>query len=134
MKTEELRDRLYDLAAETANLSDMVLPLVGVLDGLKVEGESKMDAERLSNSFCLVSTYLQRISRELDLLSMPFEKNNLEIIRKAKKLSLDELSDLSGIPCEKLQSIELGEETILSSQQMVKLAEVLHVMPSDIFG
>jgi len=134
MKTEELRDRVSDMAAETANLSDMVLSLVGVLDGLKVEGESKMDAERLSNSFCLVSTYLQRISRELDLLSMPFEKNNLEIIRKAKKLSLDELSDLSGIPCEKLQSIELGEETILSSQQMVKLAEVLHVMPSDIFG
>lgn len=133
MKTEELRDRVSDMAAETANLSDMVLSLVGVLDGLKVEGESKMDAERLSNSFCLVSTYLQRISRELDLLSMPFEKNNLEIIRKAKELSLDELSDLSGIPCEKLQSIELGEETILSSQQMVKLAEVLHVMPSDIF-
>lgn len=133
MKTEELRDRVSDMAAETANLSDMVLSLVGVLDGLKVEAESKLDAERLSNSFCTVSTYLLRISRELDYLSMPFEKNNLEVIRKAKGLTLDELSDLSGIPCEKLQSIELGEETTLSSQQMVKLAEVLHVMPSDIF-
>ena len=134
MKTEELRDRVSDMAAETANLSDMVLSLVGVLDGLKVEAESNLDAELLSNSFCTVSTYLLRISRELDYLSMPFEKNNLEVIRKAKGLTLDELSGLCGIPCEQLQSIELGEETILSSQQMVKLAEVLHVMPSDIFG
>ena len=133
MKTEELRDRVSDMAAETANLSDMVLSLVGVLDGLKVEAESNLDAELLSNSFCTVSTYLLRISRELDSLSMPFEKNNLEIIRKAKGLSLDELSGLCGIPCEQLQSIEQGEETILNSKQMVKLAEVLHVMPSDIF-
>ena len=61
-------------------------------------------------------------------------KSRLQEVRELRGMSLEELSERSGIPCETLQKIESGKEVSLNSRLIAKLSGLLEVMPSLIFS
>lgn len=60
-------------------------------------------------------------------------KNRLKEFREECGISQEKLSEMSGLSRTTLSKIENNEEVSVNTRTIVKLAEVLHVNPSEIF-
>lgn len=117
-----------DIALELHCLSAMTQ----VLSQAFADG-GRPDPELVESSFYGLSLQLERLSDEVSDLQFPQTTNRLREIREASGLSRNDLEKLTGIPCDVLWKIEKGEQLVLNSKQVVKLAEALQVKASEIF-
>ncbi len=59
--------------------------------------------------------------------------NRLNELRVLRGISLEELSNLSGISYDLLKRIERGNGTILNTREVARLSVTLHAKPSELF-
>ena len=125
MKVRDLDDVAVELRGIAATLS--------IMSGAFLFDDLKADYEVIADSVECIADQIRRLGDEVAHLALPQKKNCLKELRTVRGISLEELGKLTGISEGVLSEIENGQEVELNTRSVVKLAEVLKVLPSEIF-
>ena len=120
-----------DLAVELRGISATLIILSNAFSA-----EETWSPEIISSSLYGIGLQVDRLADEvagLEFMEAKQELNRLRELRTVRCIDLSTLEKLSGIPRETLEKIEDGEQVILDTRSIAKLAEALDAKPSEIF-